>query len=73
MEISDEYIDSSTINKSKLEDTSKIKSGQCHFLFLFIKLREFLTCNGGGTTHPFSYLNVAELHLPALFHMKLAK
>ena len=38
MEMSDEYIDSSTINKSKLEDTSKIKSGQCHFLFLFINL-----------------------------------
>ena len=36
MEMSDEYIDSSTINKSKLEDTSKIKSGQRHFLFLFI-------------------------------------
>ena len=37
MEISDEYMDSSTINKSKLEDT-KIKSGQRHFLFCLLRL-----------------------------------
>ena len=54
MEISDEYIDSSTINKSKLEDTSKIKSGQCHFLFLFIKLDQ-------------NFLHVTEVELPTLF------
>ena len=38
MEISDEYMDSSTINKSKLEDTPKIKSGQRHFLFCLLRL-----------------------------------
>ena len=37
MEISDEYIDSSTINKSKLEDTFLNKKvANATFLFLFI-------------------------------------
>ena len=74
MEISDEYMDSSTINKSKLEDTPKKKSGQRHFLFLFITLgQNFLHVMEVELPIPFSYLNVAELHLPALFHMKLSE
>ncbi|QFR30304.1 DUF2512 family protein [Bacillus thuringiensis] len=58
IEMSDEYIDSSTINKSKLKDTSKkLKSGQRHFfIFVYYAWSEFLTCNGGGTTHPFFLL-----------------
>ena len=41
MEMSDEYMDSSTINKSKLKDTSKIKSGQRHFLFCLLLDQSF--------------------------------
>ena len=41
MEMSDEYMDSSTINKSKLKDTSKIKSGQRHFLFFLLLDQSF--------------------------------
>ena len=74
IEMSDEYIDSSTINKSKLRIHLKIKKWPTPlFIFVYYAWSEFLTCNGGGTTHPFSYLNVAELHLPALFHMKLSE
>ena len=74
MEMSDEYIDSSTINKSKLEDTSKNKKvANATFYFCLLSLIRVFTCNGGGTTHPFSYLNAVTLHLLALFHMKLSK
>ncbi len=69
MEMSDEYMDSSTINKSKLKDTSKNKKvANATFLFLFIKLdQSFSHVMELGPPIFFSYLNVAKLHLPALF------
>ena len=74
MEISDEYMDSSTINKSSLRIHLKKKSGQRHFFILFITLgQNFLHVMEVELPIPFSYLNVAELHLPALFHMKLSE
>ena len=54
MEISDEYIDSSTINKSKLEDTSKNKKWPMPLFILFIKLDQ-------------NFLHVTEVELPTLF------
>ena len=74
MEMSDEYMDSSTINKSKLKDTSKNKKWPTPLFILFIKLdQSFSHVMEVGPPILFSYLNVAKLHLPALFHMKLSK
>ena len=68
MEISDEYMDSSTINKSKLEDTLKIKKWPTPLFILFITLgQNFLHVMEVELPIPFSYLNVAELHLPCFF------
>ena len=54
MEMSDEYIDSSTINKSNLEDTSKNKKWPTP-LFLFCLLLDL------------NFLHVTAVELPTLF------
>ena len=74
IEMSDEYIDSSTINKSKLKDTSKIKKWPTPlFYFVYYAWSEFLTCNGGGTTHPFFLLKRSRVTPACAFHMKLSE
>ena len=59
MEISDEYMDSSTINKSKFEDTSKNKKWLTPLFILFTLGQNFL--------------HVTEVELPTLFLLKRSK
>ena len=73
MEMSDEYIDSSTINKSILRIHQKKKVANATFYFCLLLDLNFLHVTAVELPTLFSYLNVATLHLPALFHMKLSK
>ncbi len=73
MEISDEYMDSSTINKSKLEDTPKNKKWPTPLFILFNTWSEFLTCNGGGTTHPFFLLKRSRVTPACAFSYEIVR
>ena len=74
MEISDEYMDSSTINKSKLEDTPKNKKWPTPlFIFVYYAWSEFLTCNGGGTTHPFFLLKRSRVTPACAFSYEIVR